>query len=437
MRKRKMKNYLKSGILLFGISILLWNCNKVYLEDVPIKNEIPINKLFQTVSKEESIAYFRKKEDKNLSARIDPIGLEPDLDNITQEEILNTDAELTVIPAETNFPEVKTRILQVKSSSGELISLLFNEIPDNMSTYDNFSGIINLTTLDGKIIDAYRVVNGDAISKFEKKPTYSNECDENLNPFSDFCFQQLNEIILSSTNYTATVNSQLPLNYGPIYNSYVWRYANNGYYSYGLSYLNYLRSLPCDDPNQSRNFYGVCVENKKPCAGNPVNNPEIVSSGLSGKKGGTFGCTRTDPASSCGGVKGKKSHDGIDLKAEPNSSTYSMNDGKVIDIRDSFSPGQYKYRSYGNYVIIQSEINGQTIFIKYNHLNAVSVIKGQTVSAGNIIGLSGTTGNITSNVIPHIHLQVFTSSWESINPEDFLTTKFDTNQNSIPNSNCN
>ncbi len=35
-----------------------------------------------------------------------------------------------------------------------------------------------------------------------------------------------------------------------------------------------------------------CV--KKPCVGDPVKNPKIVSSGKSGKKGGTFGCTRSN-----------------------------------------------------------------------------------------------------------------------------------------------
>lgn len=261
MKKKKLTNFLKMGVLLLGISLLLWNCVKENQDEIPIHNEIPPNELFKAVSIEETLDFFdKKKMEKGLFSRIDEIGLEPDLENITQEELLNTDVEITVIPAKTNFQEINTRILQVKTIDNELISLLFNEIPDASSTYDNFSGIINLTTLSGELIDAYRVIDGNAISYFETNLTYSSECDENLNPFSDFCNQQLNEILITGTSSTATVNNQLPNNSGPLYTSYIWRYANNGYFNYGLSYLNYLRSLPCDNSSQARNFYGVCVD---------------------------------------------------------------------------------------------------------------------------------------------------------------------------------
>ena len=55
------------------------------------------------------------------------------------------------------------------------------------------------------------------------------------------------------------------------------------------------------------------------------------------------------------------------------------------------------------------------------------------------IGLTGNTGNANSpeeDTIPHIHLQVFNSNWsESLDPQDFLTTKFDSDYNPISN-NC-
>ena len=176
----------------------------------------------------------------------------------------------------------------------------------------------------------------------------------------------------------------------------------------------------------------------KPCAGDPVINPEIVSSGSSGKKGGTFGCTRTANAT-CGGVSGKKNHNGLDIKANVNENAFAMYSGTISSIRNTFSPGQYKKSSYGNFVIITTVINGSTYNIKYNHLNSVSVTQGQTINAGDIIGLSGNTGNAnppTGTVIPHIHLQVFNSNWsQSLDPEDILTTKFDSNYNPISN-NC-
>ena len=181
---------------------------------------------------------------------------------------------------------------------------------------------------------------------------------------------------------------------------------------------------------------GKCV--KKPCKGDPVANVEIAPSKL-GEKGGTFGCTRKKIEYTCGGVKGDKNHDGLDIKAQVNTNTFSMYDGKVADIRDLFSPGEYKRHYLGNYILVTTRINGETVFIKYNHLNEVHVKIGDRIKAGDIIGLNRNTGNANppnDNVTPHIHLQVFNTKWESINPLDFLTTKFDNQFNPISND-CN
>jgi len=192
----------------------------------------------------------------------------------------------------------------------------------------------------------------------------------------------------------------------------------------------------CECPKgMVENNSGKCV--KKPCVGDPVANLEIAPSKL-GIKGGTFGCTRKAWDETCGGVKGDKYHSGLDIKAEVNTNTFSMYDGKVSDIRNSFSPGEPKKKSYGNYILVTTKINGETVFIKYNHLNQVNVKKGDIIKAGDVIGLNGNTGNaaIDDDIIPHIHLQVFNTEWESINPLDFLTTKFDNEFNPI-HSDCN
>ena len=173
----------------------------------------------------------------------------------------------------------------------------------------------------------------------------------------------------------------------------------------------------------------------KPCSGDSIPNPEIVSSGASGKQGGTFGCTRIGTI--CEGESGKKKHDGLDIKANINSKTYAMYRGTVSGLINTFSPNEYREKSYGNYIILTVQIGGNTYFIRYNHLNTVSVTQGQVVNSGDIIGLNGNTGNANSKgVTPHIHIQVFDSSWNSIDPEPFLGTQFDDNFNPIPNPNC-
>ena len=203
--------------------------------------------------------------------------------------------------------------------------------------------------------------------------------------------------------------------------------------------------FPCDRPTpigcecpegEIKDASGKCV--KKPCVGNPVANVEIAPSKL-GKKGGTFGCTRKDYTQTCGGVRGNKKHDGLDVKAAINTNTFSMYDGKVSDIRNSFAPGEYQFGSYGNFILVTTKINGETVFIKYNHLNEAHVKKGDIIKAGDIIGLNGNTGNANppdDKIEPHIHLQVFNTKWGSLNPFNFITTKFDNQFNPISND-CN
>jgi len=88
----------------------------------------------------------------------------------------------------------------------------------------------------------------------------------------------------------------------------------------------------------------------------------------------------------------------------------------------------------GNYIQISSTINGKSVIFKYNHLNGLNVKVGDQVSGGFIIGLTGTTGNVSAAVTPHVHIQAQqTSNWECLNPKDYLSTKFDKNQNAVNN----
>ncbi|MEU1852571.1 LysM peptidoglycan-binding domain-containing M23 family metallopeptidase [Streptomyces sp. NPDC019990] len=59
--------------------------------------------------------------------------------------------------------------------------------------------------------------------------------------------------------------------------------------------------------------------------------------------------------------------------------------------------------AYGNQVVLQLE-DGK--YAQYAHLSQLSVSAGQTVSAGQQVGLSGATGNVTG---PHLHFEMRTS----------------------------
>ncbi|MFI2369209.1 peptidoglycan DD-metalloendopeptidase family protein [Streptomyces sp. NPDC018833] len=88
-------------------------------------------------------------------------------------------------------------------------------------------------------------------------------------------------------------------------------------------------------------------------------------------------------------------HTGVDFIAGSGTSVKSVGPGTVVSAGWS--------GSYGNEVVIQ---HGDGTYSQYAHLSSLSVSSGQSVSGGEQIGLSGSTGNSTG---PHLHFEIRTS----------------------------
>ncbi|MFE4455550.1 peptidoglycan DD-metalloendopeptidase family protein [Streptomyces sp. NPDC056796] len=87
-------------------------------------------------------------------------------------------------------------------------------------------------------------------------------------------------------------------------------------------------------------------------------------------------------------------HTGSDFQAASGTSVRSIGAGTVVSAGWS--------GSYGNEVVIQ---HSDGMYSQYAHLSSLGVSAGQTVSGGQQIGLSGSTGNSTG---PHLHFEVRT-----------------------------
>ena len=90
---------------------------------------------------------------------------------------------------------------------------------------------------------------------------------------------------------------------------------------------------------------------------------------------------------------GLKGHNGIDIPLSTGTKLYSVIDGTVIEQTSDPS-------GYGEYVKIENTSCG----VLYAHLSKFVLTVGQTVSAGDLVGYSGNTGNSTG---PHLHFGVF------------------------------
>lgn len=155
------------------------------------------------------------------------------------------------------------------------------------------------------------------------------------------------------------------------------------------------------------------IDPNKPCAGDPIKNASIASSGASGQYGGTYGCVRQGGSNCSEGIYNKK-HGGIDIYAPENSDLYSISAGKV------------SYVGYitdlGNCIQVTSSDNSTSIL--YAHLNSQSLAVGNDVKIGDKLGLTGKTGNANDPaIIPHVHIQIKVNG-VATDPQPFLSSTF-------------
>jgi len=122
--------------------------------------------------------------------------------------------------------------------------------------------------------------------------------------------------------------------------------------------------------------------------------------------------------------KYKRYHHGVDIGVSVGTPVYAAADGRVV-IRKNDSDG------YGNYLSIRHDKNYYTV---YGHLSKWLVSNGQTVRAGQKIGLSGNTGNSTG---PHLHFEVLKNAplarqgADSVNPRTITQCSWSPENNSI------
>ncbi|MBI2410008.1 peptidoglycan DD-metalloendopeptidase family protein [Candidatus Kaiserbacteria bacterium] len=101
-----------------------------------------------------------------------------------------------------------------------------------------------------------------------------------------------------------------------------------------------------------------------------------------------------------------KGHNAIDFGAPIGTPVYASMGGTVLGTGNTdLIRGCY---SFGKWVMV---IHGNGLSTLYSHLSAIDVAKGQQVSAGQLLGLSGMTGYATG---PHLHFGVYATEGTQI-----------------------
>ncbi len=103
--------------------------------------------------------------------------------------------------------------------------------------------------------------------------------------------------------------------------------------------------------------------------------------------------------------QGSEDHGGLDFKGNTGDDIRVTANGKV-----TFAGVQ---GGYGNVVRVAHGYGYETV---YGHLSRIDVKTGQTIQAGHVVGLLGSTGRSTG---PHLHYEVVRNG-ERLDPENYL-----------------
>ncbi|MFJ9562577.1 peptidoglycan DD-metalloendopeptidase family protein [Streptomyces fuscichromogenes] len=112
-----------------------------------------------------------------------------------------------------------------------------------------------------------------------------------------------------------------------------------------------------------------------------------------------------------GGMWSSGHHTGVDFVVPTGTPVKAVGAGTVVTAGWG--------GSYGNQVVIRL---ADGYYAQYGHLSALSVSVGQTVVAGQRIGFSGATGNVTG---PHLHFEIRTTPdyGSDVDPVAYLRSK--------------
>ena len=132
-----------------------------------------------------------------------------------------------------------------------------------------------------------------------------------------------------------------------------------------------------------------------------VSGPISFHAPLSGVVSQPFGPTRLslEPPVTYNGIFYPHFHTGLDIAAPMDSLVGASAPGTVL-LATTSRDSNGNVVGYGNYVVIA---HGNGFLTVYGHLDRILVVPGQQVTAGQVIGLVGSTGWSTG---PHVHFEI-------------------------------
>ena len=447
--KNKKLNFLKLGIIIFGIYGILWNCideNNIDLDQNDVLEQVMD---FQSIETDEAKSLINTIITKNKKhSKKGGFSITIDEKSLNFTEVKKTNLNIPTFSASIK-PDIHSTVFMVKKH-GVIYPCLYNYIPTKNNSSE---GTIIVSTIDGEFINGYKVVDGVFVCQYKQKTNSETASKPAADPDYIWDLGELYPIEIHTSLGAGGIS--FDNGYDPV--------TNQGWMSLNLAGGRSTRGggssngksgntkntkpplFPCDRPtprgcecakDEFKDASGKCV--KKPCVGDPVAKveiaPQLGPSGIQGALHNT--CARYDKDFTCRGVRGRRKHDGVDLKNPYGAPIFASYDGiakKATQLKEG------KLDGAGHYVGVTSRVNGKKIRLVYFHLQKNRRTTG-TIKAGDIIGYQGVSGNLKSaiedkNTTSHVHVKAQEND-KSAEPLDHFKTKINPKTGEVINP-CN
>lgn len=215
MKKRKI-NLIKLGILLFGICLILFNCEK---DEYTINEE---NLILNTISQKEAITIFNANNKKNYQSKNNnELKIEVDWKDFKQDTLSFTDALLSNVKAKLNVDiTYKSRLIFINGNGKNIHAIETQNIEKVDHSGNILKGKVYYHKFDGTFLIGYQVMNGETAKRLLPKKNINtanffsffmqtNDCNEQLNPNDIFCDQELDGFTITATESTPPKSSPI------------------------------------------------------------------------------------------------------------------------------------------------------------------------------------------------------------------------------------
>ena len=169
MKIRKIANLLKTGILLLGVSVLLWNCEKEETLEAPLEKNI-LETISITKAKELFEEFNKQKNNLLSKGSKEQFEFEPLWETIKQEALSFSDAQLTNLDIKPKVKlNYKPKLFFIKINGYNIKAFETTIAEEVYNTGKIKKGVVYYHSIEGDFMTGYRVKNGRIVTRLKQK----------------------------------------------------------------------------------------------------------------------------------------------------------------------------------------------------------------------------------------------------------------------------